>query len=170
MDARDPASLLVEDDADQAAIEKRDRRQRHAPEREHHPQVVAGHREDRSEEVLEQAYVESVRARDEHDAERDPGVEDDRQRLITGRAAARAEPFDRERSHHGEAERGEDRRHAEQVPGGDSRERDVPETVAHQRLSPLDEEEADRGREDADDRSDGEGEAHELELEHPAPQ
>ena len=164
--ARDAASLLVEHDRDEAPVEERDRGQRDAAEREHDPEVVPGHGEDRAEEELEEPDVEAVRARDEDDAERDPGVEDERERLVAGRPAARAEPFDRERADDGEAERRQHGRDAEQVARGDTGEGDVAEPVADERLPPLHEEEPDCGREDADHDADGEGEPHELEVEH----
>ncbi len=104
--------------------------------------------------------------RHEDDAERDPDVRDERERLVAGRPGATAEELDRDRPDEGEGERRGDGRHVEQVAGGDPRERDVPDAVADQRLPALDEEEPDGRGEEPDDDADPEGEAHELELEH----
>ena len=159
-------SLLVQHDRDEPAIQECDRGERKAAEHEHDPEVATRDGQDRAEEELEEADVEPVRARDQHDAKGDAGVEDERERLIAARPAPRAQPLDRECADDGEAERCQHGRDAEQVAGGDPGERDVAEAVADERLAPFDEEEPDRGGEDADDDADGEGEAHELELEH----
>ena len=95
-----------------------------------------------------------------------PGVEDERERLVAGCAAAGAQPLDRQRADHGCDERRQHRRDAEQVAERDAGERDVPEAVADQRGLPLDEEEADGRREQPDDRARREREAHELEVKH----
>ena len=58
-----------------------------SPSDRDHDEVAARHRQDRAEEVLEEVHVERAGRRDEHDARRDPGVEDDRERLVAGRAA-----------------------------------------------------------------------------------
>ena len=63
-------------------------------------------------------------------------------------------------------QRGQHRREPEQVAGRDAGERDVADPVSDQAELPLDEEEADRGREQADDRARGEREPHELEVKH----
>ena len=136
------------------------------PEHEHRPEVVARHGEDRAEEELEEVDVERAGLRDEHDACGDAGVEDERERLVARRSAAGAQPLDRERADHRRDERGQHRRDAEQVPERDPRERDVAEAVADQRRLPLDEEEPDGRREQADDRAGREREPHELELKH----
>ena len=135
-------------------------------ERDDDPEVVPRHGEDRAEEELEQPDVEAAGARDEHHPERDSGVEDERERLVARGAAPGTKPFDREGAHDGEQERRQDRRDAEQVARRDARERNVSQAVAHERLPPLDEEEAHGRGQDPDDRADGEREAHELELEH----
>ena len=104
----------------------------------------ARHGEDRAEEVLEEVDVQRAGLRDEHDAERDAGVEDERERLVAGRSAPRAEELDRDPAEHGDDERGEDGRDVEQDPGGDAGERDVADAVPDERLPSLDEEEARR--------------------------
>ena len=83
----DATSLLVQHDRDEPAIEERDRGERKAAEHEHDPEVAARDGQDRAEEELEEADVEPVRARDQHDAEGDAGVEDERERLIAARPA-----------------------------------------------------------------------------------
>ena len=83
--AGDAASLLVEHDADEPAVEDADRGERRDAEREDDPEVAPGHREDRAEQELEEPDVEPVGGRDEHDAECDAGVEDERERLVAGR-------------------------------------------------------------------------------------
>ena len=66
-------------------------------------------------------------------------------------------------------ERGQDGRDAEQVAERDAGECDVPEAVADQRCLPLDEEEADGRREQADDRARRKRKPHELEVKHVVP-
>ena len=152
--------------AKQAAQQYGDRGERGEPERRDHDEVAARHGQDRAEEVLEQVHVERARRRDEHDACGDPGVEDDRERLVARRAAARAQPLDRDRADHGRDERGQHRRDAEQVADRDAREGDVADPVADQAHLALDEEEADGRREHAHDRAGDERQPHELELKH----
>ncbi len=162
----DPATLLVDHRSDQAAIQQPDDGQRGEPERENDPQVVERHGQDRAEQELEQVDVQPARARHEHHPECDSRVEHERERLVAGCPAPGPQPLDREAAEHREHERRQDRRDPEQVPGRDTGEGDVPEPVADERGSALDEEEPDRRREHADDRADGEGEPHELEIEH----
>ena len=111
------------------------------------------------EEELEQPDVEPVCRRDENEAERDARVEDERECLVACRPAARSEPLDGERARHREGERRQHRGDIEQISGRDAGEGDVAEAVADEGLLPLDEEEPDRRREDADDGADGEGDA-----------
>ena len=146
--------------------EDRDRRQTRGPEDEHNPEIAPGHGEDRSEEELEQVHIEPTCTRDEHDPERDAGVEDQCERLIAAAATAPAQPLDRERADERKHERAEDRRDAEEVSSRDAGEREVPEPVADERCLALDEEEADRGREEPDDSADRKGDLHELEPQH----
>ena len=67
---------------------------------------------------------------------------------------------------HGGDERREHGRDVEEDPRGDPRERDVPDPVADEGLTPLDEEEPDRRGKEPDDGARAEREAHELSLEH----
>ena len=106
--------------------------------------VAARDRQDRAEEVREEVRVQRAGRRDQHDTAGDAGVEDDRERLVAGRARRRA------RSHsipaapiNAATSAVQHRRDAEQVAGGDAGERDVADAVADQAHLALDEEEAD---------------------------
>ena len=119
------------------------------------PESLQRHGEDRAEEELEEVHVEPAGARDENDPERDARVEDERECLVAAGAAAAAQPLDRERADDGERKRRQDRARRRAGIRGDAGERDVAEPVADERRLPLDEEEADRRGEQADDRADG---------------
>ena len=134
----------------------------HGAEHAHEQQVLARHREDRAEEEREQARVERAGGRDQHDARRDARIEEQRERLVAGGLAARAQPLDRDRAEHRGHERGADRRDAEQIAERDSREGDVADAVADEAHPALHEEEPDRRREHADDRAGREGQPHEV--------
>ena len=162
----DARALLVERDRGERAVEERDRRQPADPQGRDECEVGAGRRQDRAEEKAEEVDVERAGHRDQDDAGRDARVEDERERLVAGRVLAGAQPLDRTGSADRGDQRGQHRRQPEQVPGGDSREGDVADPVADQAELALDEEEADRRREQADDRAGGEGEPHELEVKH----
>ena len=136
-------ALLVERHARESPVRERDRTERERAERGDDGEIAARDGEDRAEQVLEQVDVERAGARDEHDTERDPRVEDEGERLVTGRATLRAQPLDRDRAEDRGDECCEHRRHVEQIAGSDAREGDVTDAVADERLPALDEEEAD---------------------------
>ena len=72
---------VVVEGEERAPGEHERRHDEHA-EHDDHAHVVPRDREDRAEEELEEPHVQAVRARDQHDTERDPRVEDERQRLV----------------------------------------------------------------------------------------
>ncbi len=164
--SRDPRSLLVDDDGCERPVEKRDRGEAQPAEQRDREEVASRDREDRPEQVLEEVDVERARLRDEDHPERDPRVEDERERLIAGSTASRAEELDCDPSYDGEDEGRQHGRDVEEDPRGHSGERDVTDAVAEERLPALHEKEAHGRREHADDRARREGEPHELTLEH----
>ena len=164
---RDARRLLVERDGEQAAQQHRDRRRasrgRATRSRRRSPRVTVRIEPNR---YWKRFTLSAPADETSTTPAGDPGVEDDRERLVAGGAAAGAQPLDRDRADHGCDERRQHRRDAEQVAGRDAREGDVADAVADQAQLALHEEEADRGREHAHDRAGGEREPHELELKH----
>ena len=59
--ARHPGALLVEDDACERPVEKPDHRQAADAQREDHPEIRPGNREDRAEQECEQVDTEAAR-------------------------------------------------------------------------------------------------------------
>ena len=149
----DPRALLVDDRAREGSIQERDHGEAGSAERGDHHEVATRHGEDRAEEVLEQVHVQLTRGRHEDDTERDTRVEDERERLVTRSAAARAEQLDRDAAEHRRDERGQDRRDAEEDARRDARKGDVSDPVSDERLAALHEEEAHGRRQHADDRA-----------------
>ena len=143
----DACAFLVHDDGDERPVEQRDHCQRAGAERGDHGEVAARHRQDRAEEELEEVHVQRARRRHEHDAARDAGVEDQRERLVTRSSAPGADPFDRQAAGDRDDERREHERQVEQVAERDAGERDVADPVADEAEPALHEEEADRRRE-----------------------
>ena len=152
--------------ATSGAVEQRDQRERGGAERRDHDEVGARHRQDRAEQELEEVDVERARGRHEHDAARDPRVEDERERLVARRPAPGAQSLDRERAGDGDDERRQHERQVEQVADRDAGEGDVADPVADQAQPALHEEEADGRREQSDDDARAEREPHELEVKH----
>ena len=111
----DTCALLVDDDRDERPVEQRDHGERAGAERGDHGEVAAGHGEDRAEEELEEVHVERARGRHEHDAARDPRVEDQRERLVARGSAPGADPLDRQAAGDRDDER---RQHERQVRAG----------------------------------------------------
>ncbi len=142
--ARDACSLFVDHDCGERAVEERDGREPEPAEQRDRHEIAARDGEDRAEEVLEEVDVQRTGLGDEDDAERDPRIEDERERLVACGASARAEELDRDASQDREDERGQHRRDVEQDPRRHSREGDVADAVAEQRLPSLHEEEARR--------------------------
>ena len=122
----DARPLLVDHDTRQWPVENRDRGEADRPEDGDEPQVVRRDGENRAEEVLEQTDVQRTGLGDEHDPQRDSGVEDEGERLISRGATPRAQELDRDATEHRSDERGQHRRHVEQDPRCDACERDVP--------------------------------------------
>ena len=75
-------ALLIQHQAGERPVEKRDRRQAANAEHRDDSHVLPGDRQDRPEEEGEQVDIERPGRRDEHDAACDPRVEDERQSLV----------------------------------------------------------------------------------------
>ena len=106
-------------------------RERARPEHEHDPEVGARHGQDRAEQKLEEVHVERSGAGDEYDPGGDAGIEDEREGLVARSAAARAQPFDRQRPQHS---RHEGRQHRGRCRAGSPRRpRRMPRARARRR-------------------------------------
>ena len=81
-DARDARALLVDRDPGERPVQEPDGCEAEGPEPRDERDVAPRDREDRAEEVLVEADVERARRGDEDDPERDPRVEDERERLV----------------------------------------------------------------------------------------
>ena len=102
-------SFLVEHDGAQRPVEEREHGEARNAEDRDDDHVLARDSQDRAEEILKEVDVERAGERDEHDAARDPGVEDERQRLVTGRMPLSPQPLDRHAADHRGDQRGKDR-------------------------------------------------------------
>ena len=149
----------------QRSVEKGDRREAAEAQHGDDDQVLPRHGEDRAEEEGEEV---DVRRRPTRPARLRPRGPCRRAAPAPGRRrpGAAIEPLDADGARDRGDERREHRRDAEQVPGGHAREGRVADAVPDEAHVPLDEEEADRRREDADDGPRREREPHELSVEH----
>jgi hypothetical protein len=163
-DARDARALLVEHRRDERPEQERDHPERRAAEHGDEGEVGPRDGQDRAEQEREEIDVERSGSRDEHDAGRDPRVEDERESLVARGPLLRVEPLDGNGAHERGNERGQNGRQPEQVPGRDPGEGEVADPVADQAHPPLHEEEADGRGEDAVVRARRERVAHELRV------